>query len=87
MWPDIESVNAAFVSLATTVADRLDNADWSLKRDLVKLLIERIEIHREEVPLVYRVPPNPFVISLANRGFLQHSLSRAAATAVAETQQ
>ena len=73
---DIDSASAALSSLANSVATRLDAADWSLKRDLLKLLIERIEINRDEVRLVYKVPPNPFVLSPDNRGFLQHWLSR-----------
>jgi len=55
---DIDSATSALSSLASSVGARLDNADWSLKRDLFKLLIERIEIHRDEVRLVYKVPPN-----------------------------
>ncbi|MCR9295216.1 MAG: hypothetical protein NXI32_21060, partial [bacterium] len=47
-------------------------------RDLLKLLVDRIEIHRDEVRLVYKVPQNPFVLSPASRGFLQHCLSRQA---------
>ncbi len=42
----------------------------------MKLLIERIEIHRDEVRLVYKVPPNPFALSPDNRGLVQHWLSR-----------
>lgn len=75
--PGIDSASAALTSLAEVVATRLDEADWSLKRDLVKLLINRIELNREEIRLVYKVPPNPFVLSPDNRGFLQHWLSRA----------
>jgi site-specific DNA recombinase len=74
--PGIDSASAALTSLAEVIATRLDDADWSLKRDLVKLLINRIELNREEIRLVYKVPPNPFVLSPDNRGFLQHWLSR-----------
>lgn len=73
---DIDSASAALNSFAGSISSRLDDADWSLKRDLLKLLIERIEIHRDEVRLVYKVPPNPFALSPDNRGFLQHWLSR-----------
>lgn len=39
-----------------------------------------VEIHRDEVRLVYKVPPNPFVLSPDNRGLGQHlSLRRAVA--------
>lgn len=73
---DIDSASAALTTLASSIAERLDEADWSLKRDLVKLLIDHIEIQRDEVRIVYKVPPNPFVSSPADRGFLQHWLSR-----------
>ena len=73
---NIESAGAALSSLASVVEEHLDAADWTLKRDLVKLLIARIEVHSQEIRLVYKVPPNPFVPSPVNRGFLQHWLSR-----------
>ena len=53
---EVETASAALTSLASSIASRLDDADWSLKRDLLKLLIERIEIHRDEIRLVYKVP-------------------------------
>ena len=73
---DVDAASVALTALADTVTTRLDDAHWSLKRELMKLLIERIEIHRDEVRLVYKVPPNPFALSPDNRGFLQHWLSR-----------
>lgn len=73
---DVDAASVSLSALADTVTTRLSDADWSLKRELMKLLIERIEIHRDEVRLVYKVPPNPFVLSPDNRGFLQHWLSR-----------
>ena len=73
---DIDAASVALTALADAVTTRLADADWSLKRELMKLLVERIEIHRDEVRLVYKVPPNPFALSPDNRGFLQHWLSR-----------
>ncbi|WP_442508423.1 recombinase family protein [Novipirellula sp. SH528] len=75
---DMASASEVLASLSDSVGEQLADAAFSLRRDLVKLLIERIEIHREEVRLVYKVPPNPFVQGPDNnRGFLQHWLSRA----------
>lgn len=73
---DVDAASKALASLAETVATRLADADWSLKRELCKLLIHRIEIHRDEVRIVYKVPPNPFVLSPDSRGILQHWLLR-----------
>jgi len=74
----IESAGEALSSLAANISEHLDAADWSLRRDLLKLLIARIEVHRDEVRIVYKVPPNPFVPAPVNRGKLQHCLSRQA---------
>jgi site-specific DNA recombinase len=38
-------------------------------------LIRRIEIHSDEVRLVYKVPQNPFDRRPASQGFLQHCLA------------
>lgn len=73
---DVESISELLESLGEEVSSQLATADWDLKRSLVKLLIERVEIHRHEIRLVYKVPPNPFVLSPANRRKLQHWLSR-----------
>ena len=75
---DIDSASDALASLSNQVSDQLEEADWSLKRDLIKLLVNRIEIHVNEIRLVYKVPQHPFVQSPVNRGFLQHWLSRRA---------
>jgi site-specific DNA recombinase len=72
----MEAATAAFTSLSRSLAAGLEEADWTLKRDLLKLLIDRIEIHRNEVRLVYKVPSNPFYLSPDNRGILQHWLWR-----------
>lgn len=60
--------------LSQQVATGLGQADFGLKRDLLKLLINRVEIHREEIRIVYRVPSRPFVHGPASRGLLQHWL-------------
>ena len=73
---DIDSASDALAKLSNQVSDQLGEADWSLKRDLITLLVNRIEIHVNEIRLVYKVPQHPFVQSPVNRGFLQHWLSR-----------
>lgn len=72
----LECATAALSSLSQSILGGLDVADWSLKRDLLKLLVDRVEIHREEVRLVFKVPPNPFSPGPDNRGILQHWLWR-----------
>lgn len=73
---DLEAASAALSSLSKSISGGLEVADWSLKRDLLKLLIDRVEIHPEEVRLVFKVPQNPFSLGPDNRGILQHWLRR-----------
>ena len=71
---DASSARATLERLATQVGEQLETASDDLKRELAVLLIQRIEIHKEEIRLVYKVPTNPFVVSPDNRGELQHRL-------------
>jgi site-specific DNA recombinase len=73
-------VEAAIKKLSEEVSGNLATASEELKRDLCKLLIKRIEIGMEEIRLVYKVPPNPFVKGPENQGFVQHCLERALTT-------
>jgi site-specific DNA recombinase len=63
-----------FDTFAEQVADGLDQADFATKRKLLRLLIHRIEVDQDEVRIVYKVQPHPFVLSPAKRGSLQHCL-------------
>ncbi len=57
-----------------SVGSKLSTASQPLKRQILQLLIRRIEIHRDEVRVVYKVPQNPFHQGPDNRGFLPHRL-------------
>ena len=75
---DVGSAERVLASLCTEVDARLAEASDELKRDILKLLIRRIEIHPKEIRLVYKVPQNPFDRSPASKssqGFLQHYLA------------
>ena len=45
---------------STQIEKQLADADYDLKRRLLKLLIKRIEIHPDEIRIVYKVPRPPF---------------------------
>ena len=60
--------------LSRQVENSLAGADFNLKRELMKLLIDRIEIHKDEIRIVYKVPQRPFCQSPDNRGTSQHWL-------------
>ena len=44
---------------ATMVRDRLGEADWTTKRDLIRTLVRRIEVDDQHVRVVFRVGPGP----------------------------
>jgi site-specific DNA recombinase len=56
---------------AAKVKDGLAEADWPTKRELIRALVKRVEIGKEEVNVVFRVTPDPFDLS-PERGSLQH---------------
>ena len=67
-----------FEDFSQQVSSGLENADYEMKRSLLKLLIKRIEVDETEVRIVYKVQPRPFVQGPTSRGnFLQHRLNRA----------
>ena len=42
---------------AKTVNDRLDSIDFHTKREIIRALVKRVEIHQEEVVVVFRIEP------------------------------
>src|SRR6185295_3132420 len=44
---------------AGQVRDRLSAVDWSVQRDLIRLLVKRVEIDRGDITVVFRVAPPP----------------------------
>lgn len=50
-------------TFAGQVRQGLDDADWFTRRELIRLLVKRVEIGPGEVKVVFRVPPGPFVMT------------------------
>lgn len=69
---DVEGAAANLQQLANQVGHHLKNADEALKRELLVLLVKRIEMHPTEIRIVYKVPASPFDTAPANREFLPH---------------
>ena len=44
-----------FREFAAQVQDRLDQADWGTRRDILRALVKRVEVGPEEVRIVYRI--------------------------------
>ena len=73
---DTATAESVLEQLRIQIGKGLETASEELKRDVIKLLVRRIEIHREEIRLVYKVPQNPFDRRPETRGFLPHCLER-----------
>jgi site-specific DNA recombinase len=46
---------------AERVRSGLKEADWSTRREIIRALVRRVEVDSEEVRIIYRVTPSPFV--------------------------
>jgi site-specific DNA recombinase len=44
---------------ATKVHSGLEAADWTSKRDLIRALVKRVEVARDDVNIVFRIDPYP----------------------------
>ena len=44
---------------AAKVRDGLEEADWASKRDLIRTLVKRVEVARDQVNIVFRIDPYP----------------------------
>jgi site-specific DNA recombinase len=63
-----------FEEFAQQMRAGLERTDWATRRKLLRLLVHRIEVDREEVRIVYKVPSRPFANRPASRGILQDCL-------------
>lgn len=66
-------------TFAAQVRDGLAGADWLQRRELIRALVKRVEVGDEEVNVVFRVGPDPFV-ERPDRGILQHCGGRSNST-------
>jgi site-specific DNA recombinase len=64
-----------FTEFAAQMSDHLEQADFATKRKLLRLLINRVEISREEVCIVYKVSLRPFAQTPNSGGVLHDCLT------------
>ena len=62
-----------FQAFAGQIAEGLDNADFTTRRKILRMLVTQIEVDDDEIRIVYKVQPRPFAPS-PDRGKLQHCL-------------
>jgi site-specific DNA recombinase len=70
---ELRLVEENLEAFSQRLADGLDHADFTTRRKLLKLLVQRIEVDQDEIRIIYRVNTHPFVLRPA-RGDLQHCL-------------
>ena len=68
---EVKQVIGALEQFAAGVRERLDSSDFTTRRDLIRTLVDRIEVGEETVRIVYKVNIVPFERG-PSRGLLQH---------------
>jgi site-specific DNA recombinase len=48
---------------AARVTSGLEEADWQTRREIIRALVKRVEVGQDDIRIVYRVSPPPFVES------------------------
>jgi site-specific DNA recombinase len=76
---ELQLVITQLEDFASKLKDGLAEADWLTKRELIRTLVQRVEIGPEKVNIVFRVIPDPFESS-PDRGNLQHCWRRDSST-------
>jgi site-specific DNA recombinase len=71
---ELRLVIGQFSAFAEQMSENLEHADFATKRQLLRLLIKRIEVTDQEVQIVYKVSLRPFANSPSSGGFLQDCL-------------
>jgi site-specific DNA recombinase len=56
---DLTLVIGRLEDFSMTVRENLDLLDWSARRDIIRLMVRRIEIDEGQVEIVFRIPPPP----------------------------
>ena len=71
---ELRSVINHLDEFAKQLADGIEKLSWSDKREVIRALVKRVEVGKEEVRVVYKVGQLPFVLGPASGASLQHCL-------------
>jgi len=72
---DLQLVVGRIETFARQLEGSLDQADWSTKQQVIRMLVKQIEIGEQSVKVVYKVDSLPFA-QAPERGVLQHCPTR-----------
>jgi site-specific DNA recombinase len=56
---DLRLIIGRLEDFAAKLHDGLEAADWTSKRDLIRALVKRVEVARDDVNIVFRIDPYP----------------------------
>src|SRR5215510_14362500 len=56
---ELQLIIGRLEDFAAKVHDSLEEANWASKRDLIRTLVKRVEVARDQVNIVFRVDPYP----------------------------
>ena len=56
---ELQLIIGRLEDFATTLHDGLERADWTSKRELIRALVKRVEVARDDVNIVFRIDPYP----------------------------
>ena len=56
---ELQLIIGRLEDFASMVHDRLGEADWTSQRDLIRTLVRRVEVARDQVNIVFRIDPHP----------------------------
>ena len=60
---------------AEEMKGRLEDADWSKKREILRAVVKRVEVEKTQIRILYKVPARPFVDD-PQKGMLQDCCQR-----------
>lgn len=56
---ELQLIIGRLEDVAAKLHDGLEAADWASKRDLIRALVKRVEVARDDVNVVFRIDPYP----------------------------
>ena len=56
---ELQLIIGRLEDFAAKLHDGLEAADWASKRDLIRALVKRVEVARDDVNIVFRIDPYP----------------------------
>ena len=54
------------------VADGLETLDWLGKREVIKTLVKRVEVYKDEIKVVFRIGAGPLALELRQIWQIRH---------------